>query len=130
VVHVFGIPYSVSHVYASQLGRNELWDIIQGNMQRRWLIMLLHPVLARLAWEVLTTPPADEEIHLLTEVVEEVQEQNLEPAEIETHLRGTRIWHWLMVISTVAESRVAISDPLVAAPRRMTPAACPRLWPP
>jgi hypothetical protein len=39
-----------------------------------------HRVLARLAWEVLTTPPTDEEIHLLTEVVEEAQEQNLEPA--------------------------------------------------
>jgi hypothetical protein len=30
-----------------------------------------------------------------------------------------------IVISTVAASWVAISDPLVAAPRRMTPAACP-----
>jgi hypothetical protein len=29
------------------------------------------------------------------------------------------------VISTVAASWVAISDPLVAAPRRMMPAACP-----
>src|SRR5215207_8492544 len=29
------------------------------------------------------------------------------------------------VISTVAASWVAISDPLVAAPRRMTPAVCP-----
>jgi hypothetical protein len=48
---------------------------------------------------VLTTPPTDEELHLLTEVVEEAQEQNLEPAEIETRLRGTRIWHWLKVIA-------------------------------
>jgi hypothetical protein len=47
------------------------------------------PVLAQLAWEVLTTPPTDEEIHLLTEVVEEARDQNLEPAEIETRLRGT-----------------------------------------
>lgn len=30
-----------------------------------------------------------------------------------------------IVISTVAASWVAISDPLVATPRRMTPAACP-----
>jgi hypothetical protein len=73
--------------------------MIQGNMQRRRLMMPPHPVLAQLAWEVLTTPPTDEEIHLLTEVVEEAQEQNLEPAEIETRLRGTRIWHWLKVIA-------------------------------
>jgi hypothetical protein len=44
-------------------------------MQRRRLMMPPHPVLAQLAWEVLTTPPTDAEIHLLTEVVEEAQEQ-------------------------------------------------------
>ena len=65
------------------------WDIIQGNLQRRRLMMPPRPVLAQLAWEVLTIPPTDEGIQLLTEVVEEAQEQNLEPAEIETRLRGT-----------------------------------------
>ena len=55
--------------------------------QRRRLMMPPHPV--QLAWEVLTTSPTDEAIQLLTEVVEEAQEQNLEPAEIETRLRGT-----------------------------------------
>ena len=73
--------------------------IIQGNMQRRRLMRPPRPVLAQLAWEVLTTSPTDEEIHLLIEVVEEAQEQNLEPAEIETRLRGSRIWHWLKVIA-------------------------------
>jgi len=68
-------------------------------MQRRRLMMPPHPVLAQLAWQVLTTHPTDEEIHLLTEVVEEAQEQILEPAEIETRLRGTRIWYWLKVIA-------------------------------
>jgi hypothetical protein len=68
-------------------------------MQRRRLMMPPHPVLAQLAWEVLTTRPTDEELHLLLEVVEEAQVQNLEPAEIETRVRGTRIWHWLMVIA-------------------------------
>lgn len=68
-------------------------------MQRRRLMMPPHPVLAPLAWQVLTTPPTDEEIHLLTEVVEEAQKQNLEPAEIETRLRATRIWHRLKVMA-------------------------------
>ena len=60
-------------------------------MQCRQLMMPPHPVLAQLAWEVLTTRPTGEELHLLLEVVEEAQEQNLEPAEIETRVRGTRI---------------------------------------
>jgi hypothetical protein len=38
-----------------QLGAQRTWDIIQGNMQRRRLMMPPHPVLAQLAWEVLTT---------------------------------------------------------------------------
>jgi hypothetical protein len=79
-------------VPAQPLGAQRTWDISEGNLRRRRLMMSAHPVLAELAWEVLTTPPTDEEIHLLTEVVGEAQEQNPEPAEIETRLRGTRIW--------------------------------------
>jgi hypothetical protein len=98
VVHVFGLPYAVSHVYAFSAGGATNWDIIQGNMQRRRLMMPPH-VLAQLAWEVLTTPPPDEEIYLLTEVVEEAQEQNLSRQRSRHVCARYRIWHWLKVIA-------------------------------
>lgn len=65
-------------MYGAQLDAQRTWDIIiLGNTQRRRLMVPPHPVLAELAWEVLTAPPTDEEMHLLTEVVEEAQEQTL-----------------------------------------------------
>jgi hypothetical protein len=43
------------------------------------------------------TPPTDGDTSAYR-VNEEAQEQNLGPAEIETRLRDTRIWHWLAAV--------------------------------
>jgi hypothetical protein len=68
-------------------------------MQRRRLMMPPHPVLAPLAWQVLTTPPTDEEIHLLTEVVEEAQGAEPRAGRDPDTSARYRIWYWLKVIA-------------------------------